>query len=233
MLHRDVQFILESCQIDPFAHGASEALLALANRNGLEEALQGVGQSPGDLLRLVLAMRATDAGSSPTPAPTEFVATLPDGVATGTRPTGIVVDEICRSARSTLLLMGYQIRVSSGIHEHLNSAAARGVTVTLVCDREDTGWNSVVRDWLPGTSKPRVLINPPGPTPGQIGKMHCKVLCADGRDLLITSANFTWTGHNANIEYGVRLTDAKSAKQAAGFVKYLERAGLLIERPVP
>lgn len=230
MLHRDVRAILDSCDIDPFASGSSDALLALAKANGLEDQLRIAGESPGDLLRLILSMRTTEPDATPAESATEFVATLPDGVATGTRPTGIVVDEICRNARFSLLLMGYQIRVSSGIHEHLNSAAARGVAVTLVCDREDTGWASVVRDWLPGTTRPRVLTNPPGATPGQIGKMHCKVLCADGNDLLITSANFTWTGHNANIEYGVRLIDPKSAQQAQAFVKYLESARLLVDR---
>jgi phosphatidylserine/phosphatidylglycerophosphate/cardiolipin synthase-like enzyme len=158
----------------------------------------------------------------------EFVATLPSGMAEGTRPTNIVVDEICRGSRRSLLLMGYQVRTSSGIHECLNSAAARGVAVTLICDREDNGWREVYRDWLAGTAKPKVMLNPPGTGADILGKMHCKVLCSDERDLLITSANFTWRGMNANIEYGVRLVDPKSGRQAIEFVQHLGREGLLV-----
>lgn len=35
--------------------------------------------------------------------------------------------------------------------------------------------------------------------------MHSKVLVVDGRDALVTSANFTHHGLNENVELGVRL----------------------------
>ncbi len=36
-------------------------------------------------------------------------------------------------------------------------------------------------------------------------KLHAKVIIADGRDALITSANLTYHGYEANIEIGVRV----------------------------
>jgi phosphatidylserine/phosphatidylglycerophosphate/cardiolipin synthase-like enzyme len=56
--------------------------------------------------------------------------------------------------------------------------------------------------------------------------------CSDERDLLITSANFTWTGLNSDIECGVRLVDSKSGRQAIEFVQHLRREGLLVAAAV-
>jgi phosphatidylserine/phosphatidylglycerophosphate/cardiolipin synthase-like enzyme len=228
VLHLELHNLALSCGIDPFASDAAAKLALLIEQRGLATRIKQASHSPADTLRLILrtvsAVRSVPAHSSRM----EFVATLPSGIASGTRPTSIVVQEICRSAARSLLLMGYQIRTTSGIDEHLKSAAARGVAVTLVCDRQDNGWQDVYRDWLPGTAKPKVLINPPRSESDVLGKMHCKVLCADAKDLMITSANFTWTGLNSNIEYGIRLSDSESGRQAVEFVQYLHREGLLV-----
>ena len=232
MLHLELHNLALSCGIDPFAADAAAKLAQLIEQRGLATRIQDATRSPAESLRLILRT-ASAARSAPShSSPMEFVATLPSGIAAGTRPTNIVVEEICRGASRSLLLMGYQVRTSSGVHESLNSAAARGVGVTLVCDRDDTGWREVYREWLPGTATPKILVNPPGSGSDILGKMHCKVLCADERDLLITSANFTWTGLNSNIEYGVRLGDPKSGRQAIEFVQHLERERLLVPASV-
>ena len=228
MLHLELHKLALACGVDPFAPDATARLAAAIEQGGIGERIQEATRTPADTLRLILRTVSAARSSDAAKATMEFVATLPSGVAEGTRPTSIVIDEMCRGARRSLLLMGYQVKTSSGIHECLNSAAARGVVVTLVVDREDDGWRAVYREWLPGTAKPRVLVNPPGSGTDVLGKMHCKVLCADERDLLITSANFTWTGMNANIEYGVRLGDPKSGRQAVEFVQHLGREGLLV-----
>ena len=42
--------------------------------------------------------------------------------------------------------------------------------------------------------------------------MHAKCLLADGSDLLVTSANFTFHGLHGNIEIGIRLSGAPVAE---------------------
>lgn len=229
MLHLELSKLASSCGIDPFAPDAQDRLAELVENSNLASRIQNSTRTSGETLGLILrtASSLVRSAQSSTVQP-EFVATLPSGIAGGTRPTHIVVEEICRGARRSLLLMGYLVHKSSGIHECLNSAAARGVSVTLVCDRADAGWRGVYKEWLPGTKKPRVFVNPPDPKSDILGKMHCKVLCADELDLLVTSANFTWAGQNSNLEYGVRLGDSKSGRQATEFVQYLEREGLLV-----
>lgn len=39
-----------------------------------------------------------------------------------------------------------------------------------------------------------------------MAKLHAKVIVADGRDALVTSANLTYHGYEANIEIGVRVS---------------------------
>jgi len=232
LLHLELHNLALSCGIDPFASDAPAKLAQLIDQRGLAARIQDATRSPADTLRLIFRTASAARSAPSQSSQMEFVATLPSGIAAGTRPTSIVVDEICRGSSRSLLLMGYQVKTSSGIHECLNSAAARGVAVTLVVDREDDGWREVYREWLPGTAKPKVMVNPPGLGSDVLGKMHCKVLCADERDLLITSANFTWTGLNSNIEYGVRLGDPKSGRQAIEFVQHLGREGLLVAASV-
>lgn len=232
MLHLELHNLALSCGIDPFASDAAAKLAQLIEQRGLGVRIQEATRSPADTLRLIFRTASAARSAPSQSSQMEFVATLPSGIAAGTRPTNIVVEEMCRGSCRSLLLMGYQIRKSSGIHECLNAAAARGASVTLVCDRDDNGWREVYKEWLPGTAKPRVLVNPPGAGSDILGKMHCKVLCADERDLLITSANFTWTGLNSNIEYGVRLGDPKSGRQAIEFVQHLGREGLLVAAAV-
>lgn len=232
MLHSEIYRLAASCDIDLFAPDALARLAGLIQQHGLSTRIQDASRSPADTLRLILRT-VSAAHSDPVPSSQmEFVATLPSGIALGTRPTNIVVQEICRGAARSMLLMGYLIQTPSRIDEYLKSAAARGVAVTLVCDRKDNGWRDVYREWLPGTAKPKVLINPPHSGSDILGKMHCKVLCADAKDLLITSANFTWAGLNSNIEYGIRLSDPESGRQAIEFVQHLHREGLLVEAAV-
>lgn len=227
MLHLELKEIAASSGIDPFAPDATAHLTAVIEQRGIGDRIRKATRTPADALRLILCTASAACSQREPATPVEFVATVPSGVAGGTRPTSIVIEEICRAARRSLLLMGYQIRSSSGIDGHVNSAASRGVMIAMVCDREDTGWREVYRSWLPGAPMPRVFVNSQGTD--ILGKMHCKVLCADEQDLLITSANFTWPGLNANIEYGVRLSDANSGRQAVAFVQYLVREGLLVD----
>jgi phosphatidylserine/phosphatidylglycerophosphate/cardiolipin synthase-like enzyme len=52
--------------------------------------------------------------------------------------------------------------------------------------------------------------------------MHGKALLVDGRDLLVTSANFTFHGTRANIEFGIRIKDIHVVEAASVFRALLQ-----------
>jgi len=52
--------------------------------------------------------------------------------------------------------------------------------------------------------------------------MHAKCLLVDSRDLLVTSANFTFHGLHGNIEIGVRLSGAPAVEARKIFSHLVE-----------
>jgi cardiolipin synthase A/B len=127
-----------------------------------------------------------------------------------------VVREILRGAKAELLVVGYWIAArddEEGIIEEviasLAGAITRGVTVSVVADervRQDGQDNRriLMSAWPPGVTLPKLLTwrLPPG---DQHLKLHAKVLVADRRDALVTSANLTSYAMDRNMEMGVRI----------------------------
>ena len=132
------------------------------------------------------------------------------------RATREVVREILREARMELLVVGYWIAArddGEGIIEEiidsLAEAVGRGVSVTVIVDerlRPDGRDNRriLMSAWPPRVTRPKILTWRLPPDDQHL-KLHAKVLVADRRDALITSANLTSYAMDRNMEMGVRI----------------------------
>jgi phosphatidylserine/phosphatidylglycerophosphate/cardiolipin synthase-like enzyme len=132
------------------------------------------------------------------------------------RATREVVRELLRGAQAELLVVGYWIAArddGEGIIEEvigsLADAVTRGLSVKLVVDKRTRpdGRNNrqiLVSAWPVGVTLPTILTwhLPPGDLHL---KLHAKVLVADRRDALVTSANLTSYAMDRNMEMGVRI----------------------------
>jgi phosphatidylserine/phosphatidylglycerophosphate/cardiolipin synthase-like enzyme len=144
------------------------------------------------------------------------------------RATREVVREILRQARRELLIVGYWIAASDDedgiIEEYVGSladAAARGVSVTVIIDervRPDGRDNRqiLVSAWPSGRALPALFTWRLPPDDRHL-KLHAKVLVADRRDALVTSANLTFYAMDRNMEMGVRSTGHPAADIAKHF----------------
>lgn len=159
---------------------------------------------------------------------TQVVWTGPKVEGSFLRATREVVREILRGAHTELLVVGYWIAArddGEGIIEEviasLADAVTRGVTVSVVVDervRPDGRDNRriLVSAWLLGVTLPKILTwrLPPG---DQHLKLHAKVLVADRRDALVTSANLTSYAMDRNMEMGVRIVGQPAVDIARHF----------------
>lgn len=171
----------------------------------------------------------------------EVVWTGPGVAGSHLRATREVMREILRDASEEILAVGYWIAASKDsqgiIEEFIHSmaaAVARGIVVTLIMDeriRPDGRDNrSVLHDaWPVGVARPR-LLTWRLPTTAPHLKLHAKVLVADRRDALVTSANLTSQAMDRNMEMGMR-TGRPQAGLIADHFRRLEAAGILVPFP--
>src|SRR5215831_2816265 len=153
------------------------------------------------------------------------------------RATREVVRELIRQARVELLVVGYWIAArddGEGIIEEvitsLAEAVMRGTGVRVIVDervRPDGRDNRsiLVSAWPHSVALPRILTwhLPRG---NQHLKLHAKVLVADRRDALVTSANLTSYAMDLNMEMGVRIVGHPAGDIAKHF-DLLEAHGVL------
>lgn len=152
------------------------------------------------------------------------------------RATGAVSREIIGSARSSLLVVGYSVSVrrdQTGLAAEtvgaIVEAAMRGVRVTAVLHRDSANREALLRNWPAYARQPVLFTWPESPT-DEMTKLHAKVLVADRQDALVTSANLTYHGLEANIELGIRVSGEAAAQVEAHF-RDLIRQGELVEWP--
>lgn len=153
------------------------------------------------------------------------------------RSTREVIRELLRDARGSLLVIDYWIAArgdGEGIVEEiidsLATAMSRGVAATVVLDerpRDNTRTNHeiLVEAWPKQIPLPRMLTWKL-PSEDHYLKLHAKVLVADERDALVTSANLTSYALDRNMEMGVRVIGAP-AKAISDHFQRLIVAGVL------
>ncbi|MFC2094964.1 phospholipase D-like domain-containing protein [Candidatus Bipolaricaulota bacterium] len=189
--------------VDLFAPIESSGLLSVP------EFVSLIGQStattPAEAVRLCLqALRIQRAGLESRLLDAELVATLPRETPRLARPTERVVYEMIARAASEIVLLGYEL-TDAALIGLLSEARKRGADVIVICDRNRGTAQRIRRIWPGETSHPRLFHDRERINDAPYASMHAKCLLVDGRELLITSANFTFHGLHGNIEIGVRI----------------------------
>jgi phosphatidylserine/phosphatidylglycerophosphate/cardiolipin synthase-like enzyme len=157
----------------------------------------------------------------------ELVATLPPDTPGIARPTERVIREMIERASNEIILLGYELTDQETMRL-LSEAAAKGVSVNMICDRERGSAKRLFDAWPANTQLPRIFHDKERSDGAPYASMHAKCLLVDGRELLVTSANFTFHGLHGNIEIGVRLSGAP-ATEARKIFSHLIESGVVIE----
>jgi len=210
------------------------------------------GMQPAHLatvLRLLAGERAVTQASADR---LELVWSGPGIEGSGSRDTAVVVQELFRRAKRSVLVASYALDRGEKARALFRPLAARmdaeaGLDVRLFVnvhrvfgdDRDD---GVLVREFArafraeiwPGTRLPAVFYDPRslargGPTRSCL---HAKCVVVDEERALITSANFTEAAHARNIEAGLVVRDAQVARALAYQLGSLAVRKLLREVPV-
>ena len=218
-----------------------------------------VAQCLGELTRrdmppahIALLLRAFVAGSQAAgdvPEPVEVVISGPD--ATGdARDTGVVIRQLFAKARKHVVAVGFAVHQGKSVFKTLADRLDNddSFEATLCIDirrqRGDTSLdreivqrfaNGFVRDEWPGNRLPHVYYDPRSlePTSRTASSMHAKCVVIDGREALVTSANFTEAAQERNIELGLLVDSHAIACRIEHHFTTLIRKGSLERLPLP
>lgn len=176
------------------------------------DAGRNAGAAAADLiLALTAALATAEQIESRTPL-VEIARTGPAGSTFHLRTTGSVSRDIIDSSTRTLLVVGYSVTASAqdaGLAAQtlasIRQAAARGVVITALLHRDPKNRDAILASWPAAAPLPSVFTWPESPQ-DTMAKLHAKVIVADSADALVSSANLTYHGYDANIELGVRVT---------------------------
>lgn len=140
------------------------------------------------------------------------------------RSTAQALVELCASACSELLLMTYSARPHQPVVDALKAARERGVRVSVVVETLQGAGGAIA-----GAEPAAAFLAVPGielwhwpPGARAAGaRMHAKIAVADGRLLLVSSANLTESGVARNIEAGILVRGGAAPRRAAEHVAAL------------
>jgi phosphatidylserine/phosphatidylglycerophosphate/cardiolipin synthase-like enzyme len=206
--------------MDLFAHNERGGVLAVPEYASIVGRVQV--NDPASVIRLCLqALRIQYEELRPKLLDAEFVATLPPDTPGIARPTEQVVRQMIEVAKTEIILLGYELTDRDLILQ-LATAASRGASVILICDRGRGAAARVLEAWPSDTLPPRIFHDRERADGATHASMHAKCLLVDASDLLVTSANFTFHGLHGNIEIGVRLRGAPAAEARKIFSHLVE-----------
>ena len=224
---------------EPLAHTLADWLAELAQRD-LTPAQIGL------LLRAFAAGREAAPQNAPTPV--DVVVSGPD--ATGrARDTGVVMRELFWKARKRVLAVGFAVHQGKSVFGTLADRldGDKSLEATLCLDvRRPHGDTSLDREIVhrfadeflrvqwPGDRLPRVYYDPRSVTAtgSATSALHAKCVVIDGREALVTSANFTEAAQDRNIELGLLVGSRIITERVEEHFMSLIRKGLLQRLPL-
>ena len=179
----------------------------------------------------------------------DLVWTGPDLPGIVNRDTRVVVREMFRSARQSVLLAGYAVYQGQVVFKALaermdQNPAASGSRCSWISSGHGMippprlNWSDDSRKTSRGTSG----LASDAPTSSTIparwretselrASLHAKCIVVDEEQALVTSANFTTAAQQKNIEVGVLIRSSSFAARLSSHFRSLAAAGLLV--PIP
>lgn len=205
------------------------------------------GMAPRHIARAVqLLVEEREAGQRMSDR-VQLVWSPPDLDEVDARDTSVVVQELFRRARSSVLISTFALDEKKKAEALFGELAARmdvdpSLAVRLFANvhrkhLDGTAASVLVRElatriraqvW-PGKRLPEVFYDPRSlETDGhKRAVLHAKAVVIDGRFTLLTSANFTEAAHERNIEAGVVIDDARLAERVTRQFDHFVEARIL------
>lgn len=184
--------------------------IAISRREQVKELIAASGFSPSDRERAVSVLRAI-AGAKTVLRELTPVWTMPGNEAN----TGHLTSEFHRivgAARQSVTAATYNFHDTSQMWTALKSASEQpGVVVTVYVDA-GVADGATVKAQLPRATVYRSALLP---NAKQVVS-HAKFIVVDHELLLITSANFSYSAENRNVEFGILIRDIVLATSVEG-----------------
>ncbi|MCM2579667.1 DISARM system phospholipase D-like protein DrmC [Streptomyces meridianus] len=211
---------------------AALKVVAVGQRAEVRRLLDAVAGGAGAAVQRILVLRAIE-GARALPTTLSPLWTMPGHLAQS-GPLTTSVPRLVDSARHAITCSTFNFQRSSALWTSLREAAQRGeVVVRIYMDSRAADGRG--QQWSPSTAEVAAHLAPAEvwrtkEFDGSYVRNHAKFLAIDHRLLLVTSANFSWSAENNNVEFGVlidnpNLTEAveRELREAEG--NLYERAG--------
>jgi hypothetical protein len=176
--------------------------------------LQAVG-ADADTSGVVTAVLRAVEGARSAPTTVDPLWTMPGHLAQHGRLTQSVT-YLVRSARHSVVCSTFNFQRSSGLWEVLRQAAQRPeITIRVYLDTNAADKSR--KSWSPTTAEVATHLHPATVLrsrrfDGVPTRNHTKFISIDHRFLLVTSANFSWSAENGNLELGILIDNANLAE---------------------
>lgn len=175
----------------------------------------------------------------------DLVTSSPEVNGITNRDTCVVVSELFRNARNSVLLAGYAVHQGQTVFRALAARmqAEPTLAVRLFLDiqrrpGDTTADPELVRrfihqfrtsQWPVGTRMPEIFYYPASLNDDRraCSALHAKCIVVDNESVYISSANFTEAAQQRNIEVGILVRSADLAERATRFFNALVVAGEL------
>lgn len=186
--------------------------------SALSEALWSARPAPGGGRdALVAGLRAIE-GARSAPTTVDPLWTMPGHLAQHGRLTQSVT-HLVDDARYSVICSTFNFQRSSGLWQALGRAARRPeITLKVYLDTRaadrpaaDSGRGSPTTAEVAAHLRPALVLRTVS-FDGRPVRNHSKFLSIDHRFLLVTSANFSWSAENANLEFGVLIDNPNLAE---------------------
>lgn len=179
----------------------------------------------------------------------ELVWSGPNHLHNQTRNTAVVVRELFRQAKETVLIGGCYFSNGEKIFKPLHAVMRdKGVKAKFCLDLGN--WSSessslspesmakkaarrfLKSHWPFGAPLPQLYYDPRSFDKDSASLLHAKCVVIDGQIALITSANFTRAGQGNNLEVGVQIQEAAFSTRLESQFLDLISSGMLVHCPI-
>jgi phosphatidylserine/phosphatidylglycerophosphate/cardiolipin synthase-like enzyme len=166
---------------------------------------------------MVAVLQAIE-GARSSPTTVDPLWTMPGHLAQHGRLTHSVT-HLVDNARYSVVCSTFNFQRSSGLWKALQWAARRSeITMkvymdTNAADGERRQASSPTTDEVAAHLKPAIVLRTKSFDGRQV-RNHSKFISIDHRFLLVTSANFSWSAENANLEFGLLVDNPNLAESA-------------------
>ena len=243
--------ILESGQLaPPFSALSLQPHISEDHIDSVSTVFKHLSQCQMSPTQIALVIRSFAAGRKVNPDISEMLDVVVSGpdVAAVFRDTGVVIRDLFNKVQERVLAVGYAVyqgqSVFKDLADRLDDDGSIQATLCLEVKREqtDTSIDSLVverfandfveKEW-PGTRLPAIYYDHRSlsHSKSEHSALHAKCVVIDGREALVTSANFTEAAQERNIELGLLVDSHKIARQVEEHFLTLIQNGHLVRLP--